>query len=939
MPKRFSHWLVRRRFFLLALMTLLVAACAALLPQVRINNDLTKYLPNDSSMRHGLEIVEAHSPELNAQIHEMSSVFGDEGSLLPKELPLAMALGVGLGVLVLLVMCPSVIEAPIILTSLGYAVLMNMGTNALLPSVSVTTNSIAAVLQMVLSMDYSIILVNRYRQERLRGQIPVEAMEGAISHASSAILSSAFTTLVSLLMLCFIKCKIGADLGVVLAKGVAFSLICNFTVLPTLIIWADRALGRTRRQLVSMPAAVLARFQYRFRVPLALFFVLAFAGSFLLQKRTRICYSSEWASEAAEQRSEGNPLMLIYATGEEAGIQALLDSLGKDPAVTLTASYPTVIGRECTVSEMMEMVATSGEEAFPEEVLRMVFYARENPDRSSARLSLAEVEATAQELSDLGYVQQGSFDREALMRRLMPPASKPAPAKQPTLPDPAPIAVPDSAAALPADRDTLSARIDTLAVQAAPADSAAAKPAGRFTYEQATTPLSATAMADFFEMDRMPVNTVFRMAGRSRGKMSPQEFVAYVRENILTRRAYAALLPEGAEEQILAVNRQLDSTVAAGPDTLLLAQALPENLAATPDSLSLAERLPEAAPLPPAVEEEEEEEFLEPEPAPTPVERLAEMALSGRKYPAAAIRKALSAVGVDVSQEEMDLLYLYALSRRGYDENWTATPVEMLDFVADTLLADPALARLLDEPVRHALDSTREVLHSQGELLRGEHYSAAIVMTTLDYESDETFAFMDKAVQLADAGLSEDHYWIGESMMYKELKDGFPSELLLLTLLTVLSIFLIVALNFRSALVPFPLILCVLTGVYVSVFVSGLGGHQLNFVAYLVVQGILMGATIDYAILFTSYFRTALRSGGDKVAALETAYRGASHSILTSGLILSLVPFAMNVVLKDPMLVMILRSIGTGAFAVLLLILFVLPGVLAATFRGKQKAS
>lgn len=939
MPKRFSHWLVRRRFFLLALMTLLVAVCVALLPRVRINNDLTKYLPNDSSMRHGLDIVEANSPELYAEIYSMSSVFGDEGSLLPKELPMALTLGFGLGILVLLVMCPSLVEAPIILTSLGYAVVMNMGTNALLPSVSATTNSIAAILQMVLSMDYSIILVNRYRQERLYGKIPVEAMEGAISHASPAILSSAFTTLVSLLMLCFIKCKIGADLGVVLAKGVAFSLICNFTVLPTLIIWADRALGRTRKQLVSVPAAALARFQYRFRVPLALFFIVAFAGAFLLQKRTRICYSSEWASEAAEQRSEGNPLMLIYTTGDEAGLASLLDSLGKDPAVTLTASYPTVIGRECTVTEMMDMVAMAGEEAFPEEVLRMVYYARANPDRSSARLSLDEVEATAQELADLGYVQERSFDREALMRRLMPPAPKPAPAKQPARPDPLPAAVPDSSVTLPAVSDTLSAHIDTLALQAAPADSAATKPAGRFTYEQATTPLGATAMAEFFEMDRMPVNTVYRMAGRNRGKMSPQEFIAYVRDNILTRRSYAALLPEGAEEQILAANRQLDSAVAAGPDTLRLAQTLPEIVAATPDSLSLPERLTEAAPLPPAAGEEEEEEILEPEPAPTPAERLAEMALSGRKYPAATIRKALTAVGVSVSQEEMDLLYLYALSRRDYDESWTATPSEMLDFVADTLLADPAMARLVDEPVRHALDSTREVLHSQGDLLRGDRYSAAIVMTSLDYESDATFAFMDKAVQMADASLSEGHYWIGESMMYKELKDGFPSELLLLTLLTVLSIFLIVALNFRSVLVPFPLILCVLTGVYVSVFVSGLGGHQLNFVAYLVVQGILMGATIDYAILFTSYFRAALRSGGDKVEALETAYRGASHSILTSGLILSLVPFAMIVVLKDPMLVMILRSIGTGAFAVLLLILFVLPGVLAATFRGKQKAS
>lgn len=936
MPNRLSHWLVRHRYFLLALMTLLVAVSLVLIPHVRINTDLTSFLPDDSSMKRGMAIVEAHSPELNAQIRSMSSAFGDEGSLLPKELPLALTLGVALAVLVLLVMCPSVVEAPIILTSLGYAVVMNMGTNALLPSVSATTNSIAAVLQMVLSMDYSIILMNRYRQEKARGLTPPEAMEGAITRASSAILSSAFTTLVSLLMLVFIKFKIGADLGFVLAKGVAFSLICNFTVLPTLIIWADRALAHTRKQLVTIPARALARFQYRFRVPLALFFVVAFAGAFLLQKRTKICYSSQWVSEASEQRTEGNPLMLIYATGEEAGIKALLDSLGSDPCVTMTASYPMLIGRECTVSEMMDMVAMAGEEAFPEEVLRMVYYARAHPDRSSARLSLAEVEATAQELAKLGYVQEGSLDREALMRRLMPPAAKQTPRTQRTRPDPAPLAPVDSSAAAP---DTLGVRTDSLAVEAAPADSAAAKPAGRLTYEQATTPLSATAMAELFEMDRTPVNTVYRMAGRNRGKMSPQEFIAYVRDHILTRRAYAAMLPKGVETQLQEVNRQLDSAVAAGPDTLRLAQTLPETVTATPDSLSHPERLTEAAPLPPAVEETEAEEILEPEPAPTPAERLAEMALSGRKYTAATIQRALSAVGVGVSPEEMDLLYLYALSRSDYEEDWTATPAEMLDFVADTLLADPAMARLVDEPLRHALDSAREVLHSQGDLLRGDRYSAAVVMTSLDYESDETFAFMDKAVQVANATLSEDHYWIGESMMYKELKDGFPRELLLLTLLTVLSIFLIVALNFRSVLVPFPLVLCVLTGVYVSVFAGGLGGHQLNYVAYLVVQGILMGATIDYAILFTSYFRTALRSSGDKLEALETAYRGASLSILTSGLILSLVPFAMTIVLKDPMMVMILRSIGTGAFAVLLLILFVLPGVLAATFRRKAKAS
>lgn len=931
MLKRIPHWLVRRRIFLLVLMTLLSVASAVLIPKVRINTDLTTFLPDDSSMKRGLSIVEADAPELYAEIRSMSSAFGDESSLLPKELPLAISLGVGLLVVVLLIMCPSLVETPLILIVLGYAVVLNMGTNALLPSVSATTNSIAAVLQMVLSMDYCIIIMNRYRQEKDRGLAAEEAMEGAISKASSAILSSAFTTLVSLLMLIFIKFKIGADLGVVLAKGVAFSLLCTFTVLPSLIIWADRALGRLRKKMPSLPASPLARFEYRFRVPLTLLFVAAFVGAFFLQKHTRICYSSEWESEAAAQRTGDNPLMLIYATGEEAGLTALLDSLAQDPAVTMTASYPTAIGRACTVSEMMDMVAMAGEEAFPEEVLRMVYYARAHPDRSAARLSLSEVEAAAQELADLGYVQQGSLDREALMRRLMPPEVKKPVRKQSAFP--APPSVPDEAGTLPAAPDTLSARTDTLDAAVAPADSVAAKPAGRFTYEQAVTPLSASKMAELFEMDRMPVNTVYRMAGRNREKMSPKEFITYVRENILTRRRYAALLPKGVEEQLLAVDRQLDSALAAGSDSLSLVQARADSLAVPVDSLAVTDGLAQTVP-PPVVEEEEE--ILEPVAPPTPAERLAEMALSNRKYPAATVQKTLSAAGLDVSLAEMELLYLYVLSRRDYDESWTATPAEMLDYVADTLLADPAMARMLDEPVRHALDSAREMLHSQGDLLRGERHSAAIVMTSLELESEETFAFMDKAVRLANATLSEDHYWIGESMMYKELKDGFPRELLLLTLLTVLSIFLIVALNFRSVLVPVPLVICVLTGVYVSVFGSGLGGKELNYVAYLVVQGILMGATIDYAILFTTYFRTLLRATGDKVEALETAYRGASHSILTSGLILSLVPFGMIAVLKDPMMEMILRSIGMGAFAVLLLVLFVLPGVLAATFRRKR---
>jgi uncharacterized membrane protein YdfJ with MMPL/SSD domain len=104
---------------------------------------------------------------------------------------------------ILFAMCASWLEPVLFLASTGIAVLLNIGTNALLPSVSVTTNSIVAILQLVLSMDYSIILINRFRQERQQTDDSLLAMQNAVRHAAGSILSSALTTIVGLMMLVF----------------------------------------------------------------------------------------------------------------------------------------------------------------------------------------------------------------------------------------------------------------------------------------------------------------------------------------------------------------------------------------------------------------------------------------------------------------------------------------------------------------------------------------------------------------------------------------------------------------------------------------------------------------------------------------------------------------------------------------------------------------
>lgn len=1019
MSVNLSRLLVKWRVPLFILMAVLVAGCACLIPFININTDMTRYLPDASPMKIGMGVVAQDSSELDAQMRSMGASFGNAENLMPNELPKALTVGVSLALLVLLLMCPSLADVLLIMVSIGFAVILNMGTNALLPDVSLMTTTLCPVLQMILSMDYSIILVNRYRQEKALGRGAAEALQAAISGASSSILSSAFTTVVSLLMLVFIKLKIGADLGTVLAKGVGFSLICNFTVMPAMIIWADRYLNGKNRKIPALPAARLARFEKRFRYPLAVLALVVFICSAIFQRRTTISFVPTWSSVATDAQRSDNPLMLIYDTADEAVVPALLDSIATSRGVSASFSWPSGPAKACSVEQMQDLLtgemlrsvldgsmagmpdaSAAGFAAFDEsalanldslaqtgmltDVLRLLYYAQRHP-WGEGRLSFDELMEAAGPLSDAGLVP-ARFDMNKMMERMFAAAissekTADIPSPEPSLQDqpepglvaavvdslPATLVLPEVDTVVMADSlavDTLaidSVAVDSVAVASVPADTSVAVPAKvkldektlrrimasgeipaeyaemmakerKLSYEEVVTPLTPVQMEDFLgiETDMMPM--LYRMAGRAGKTMSPYELSLFAKEK-LSKGMYARMVPAVVRDLFLVRQAEIEEVYKAGPAPLV-AEAPADTshvvLVATIDNpidsvlvadvvaASSIDSIPVATP-------EIATAVIEP---PTPVEILAEMAFSGRRYSARRIQRALTAAGIPVSLDEMQLMYMYALSRRDFDPSWTSTPEELLAFAVDSLLQKPAVSQYASDFADQAAGA-RDALASARKLMRGDRISAAVVITDYPYEGDETFAFIDRVRSLADESLPHTHYWIGESEMYKELKDSFPKELLLLTVLTVLSIFLIVAIDFRSLFVPIPLIMVIMSGVYINVIVSGIGGRLMFYMAYLIVQGILMGATIDYSILFTSVYRSA-RSKGDIVYALEAAYRGASHSILSSGIILSLVPIVMYLVMEDPMIGSVVKSLGIGAFSAMILILFVLPGLIAA---------
>lgn len=157
-------------------------------------------------------------------------------------------LAVILAVIVLILTSTSFIIPILFLLGIGFAVIYNMGTNYFLGEISYITKAIAAVLQLGVTMDFSIFLFHRYEEEREKGIDKLEAMAIAIANTASSVSGAAFTTIAGFLALVFMKLGLGKDIGIVMAKGVLFGIISTITILPSLIIISDPIINKFKHK-------------------------------------------------------------------------------------------------------------------------------------------------------------------------------------------------------------------------------------------------------------------------------------------------------------------------------------------------------------------------------------------------------------------------------------------------------------------------------------------------------------------------------------------------------------------------------------------------------------------------------------------------------------------------------------------------------------------
>ena len=431
--EKFASFILKKRNLLFSALVLFAVVCAYLMTLVVVNIDMTEYLPADSNVRAGLDVMEAEFGDRNTaalyvmfeglsagekvnvyeQLAEISNVvevmfdaaseahvldaftlytltleqgltndeehalvtmildvFSDyvvemSGDIYGVDIDLNMHLIIIPTVIILTIilfaMCHSWFEPVIFFVNIGIAILINMGTNIMFDSISDITQMIAGLLQVALSMDYAIIFLNRYRQEKAMMALDdhMLAMKNTIINSFNTLSGIAFTTIVGMLMLVFMSFTLGSDLGFVIAKGVFISLICVFGVMPALILLFDKWIDKTAKPALSLKMGAVGRFSYKARYVVAACFAILFVGAFVLQNNLEITYSEVDYDPVHQVFDLDNTFVVLYENADETNISMFIHDLEGQENIIDIHAYETMLAVGLTEAEMAEALEIS----------------------------------------------------------------------------------------------------------------------------------------------------------------------------------------------------------------------------------------------------------------------------------------------------------------------------------------------------------------------------------------------------------------------------------------------------------------------------------------------------------------------------------------------------------------------------------------------------
>lgn len=307
--------------------------------RVQAVNDIRKIIGNDNSMTGSAVSTAAATTSTVKEISRISVI------------------AVLFVILVLILTTDSWFEPIIVMIGLGVAIMINAGSNLIFGEISFVTNAAGTILQLAVSMDYSVFLIHRFTEYRKTKKDPKEAMVDALTMSTSSILSSGLTTVIGFLALCLMQFQIGPDLGKALAKGIAISLVTVFTFMPCLILATYKWLDKLEHKPFVPSFKGFGKVVQKVMVPMCIVFVMIIVPSYLASNKNSFYYgaskifneNTQTGRDTAQIEKifgKSDTYVLMVPKEDKATQKKLSDDLHDIKQVKSIVSYVDTVGME-----------------------------------------------------------------------------------------------------------------------------------------------------------------------------------------------------------------------------------------------------------------------------------------------------------------------------------------------------------------------------------------------------------------------------------------------------------------------------------------------------------------------------------------------------------------------------------------------------------------
>ena len=1009
---------------------------------------------SDTARAVAAEIQETLNARFSDKVEYDGSVV--EKLLLQKaiksEVVLILAISLCLVALLMLITAESWLEPFILLLSSGFAVLINMGTNLIFGEISYITNAVASILQLALSIDYSIVLLHKYRAIKAdNSEMDSEtAMKSAVKAVLSPVSASALTTMAGLLALLFMSFRIGFDIGSVLMKSILISAITSMTLLPALLLIFEGLMQKTKKPALHVNGKIFTNFTFKFKkviIPVAVVFIIAGA---VLQSFNTYSFTdgSNKNKKLQEAFGNNNSVVVLYpnrADGaeKEAELKALLEAYqngDKEGVIKSFTAYSNTIGVQYSPEDAEEMFNLPPEKA---SLLFTMYHLY--ADSAQVELKIHEVVEYASELiksgdPDIqGYVTEDMAEiidlflyLDSMMDTYYTAEEFHAAVMELELMKDFPLsslAIEQMYGMYLYDRVTNQKikfvdLIEFLGTQVTTAEEFTKQlgtllgqdvseqisevlteetkqlinsltyilknnmlpaPGGTVTKAQFkeicnqfnipgadglwyTITFSGSCTTEQFlgvvegkildillpvaegeepDMARQIMNHVFESQGTGKNKTYPN----YNRIHKLINGSYNydEVLPafenEIASFYEILTGQELgaDFENALGVKFTDMDIAVQQLYILYFNSMS---RIPEekltARQLIEFTIQKLEEDIMLTTIVPdyivgmlTDLCDLSDMMDDQTSYDykqlnakANAFLKSINTIQITEDIDEsifMGAFVKYGL-KHGLIRNGSVAAVDLVRFIYLSMNTNAILSGAMGEEAKGQLSDAYEMLVGVEDMLLGENYSRILVSVDLPVEGEESVKFVKYLIEKTKEVFGDDAHVAGEIVSTMEQKEVFNKDNIMISIITIVSIFLIILFTFKSISLPIILVAAIQGAIWIAMAMSLVSGPMF-FMSYIMATCILMGATIDYGILMSTNYVQA-RQSMEKDEALRYAVDSTMPTIFTSGIILMICGLVVGIVASQ----MCIASVGfllfRGTLISTIMITIVLPSLL-----------